>query len=169
VRLPRSAASAGATERGAAATAAATPHGGTILLAEDDDAVRAFLRRALAGAGFTVAEGADGADALALAQRLEAGPDLVVTDVMMPHVKGPELVRQLRARWPGMPALFVSGYADGGTGDALPPNSELLTKPVALADLVDTVNRLLGRARPGGATSGAARMSQAAPSGPDRR
>jgi len=169
VRLPRSAVSAGEVEPGLEGTVTSERHGGTILLAEDDDAVRAFLRRALAGEGYTVVEGTDGADALSRAQRLESGPDLVVTDVMMPHMKGPELVRQLRARWPGMPALLVSGYADGATEHALPSNAELLSKPVALADLLGTVSRLLGRARRGGGTNGAARVSRTAPHGHDRR
>jgi len=82
----------------------------TILLAEDDDAVRALGRRILGRWGYTVLEAANGQEAL---ERLDGSQvDLLVTDLIMPHMGGRELVERVRSSHPGLPVLVMSGYAD---------------------------------------------------------
>ncbi|MEX0893167.1 MAG: ATP-binding protein, partial [Gemmatimonadota bacterium] len=82
----------------------------TILLAEDDDAVRALGRRILGRWGYTVLEAANGQEAL---ERLGGSQvDLLITDLIMPHMGGRELVERVRRSHPGLPVLVMSGYAD---------------------------------------------------------
>ncbi|MDB5662316.1 MAG: multi-sensor hybrid histidine kinase, partial [Sphingomonas bacterium] len=84
---------------------------GTILLVEDEDMVRAVAERALVRQGYQVLTAANGEEALEL---LGAGEpvDLLISDVMMPTMDGPTLVGHARARFPGLPILFMSGYAE---------------------------------------------------------
>lgn len=85
-------------------------HGGeTILLAEDDDAVRGVVAEALRFYGYTVLEACDGASAIELAQE-QGSIELVLTDVVMPGMTGRELVEQLLEERPTLKALFTSGY-----------------------------------------------------------
>jgi two-component system, cell cycle sensor histidine kinase and response regulator CckA len=84
--------------------------GATILLVEDEPAVRAIAARSLEHGGFRVLQAPGGADALDLTDR-HGQPDLVLTDLMMPGMGGAELARRLRERWPAIPVLFMSGYA----------------------------------------------------------
>lgn len=85
---------------------------GTILLVEDEEAVRAFARRTLTRRGYRVIEASDGVHALEVARR-ETGPiDLLVTDVVMPRMGGRILAETLVAERPGLPYLFMSGYTD---------------------------------------------------------
>ncbi|HEY1191136.1 MAG TPA: PAS domain S-box protein, partial [Gemmata sp.] len=84
----------------------------TLLLVEDEDAVRAVTRLGLEGYGYTVLAAGGGPAALALADRHPGHIDLLVTDVVMPHMGGRELAERLRHRRPGLRALFVSGYTD---------------------------------------------------------
>jgi len=119
-----------------------------ILLVDDDEEVRAAMRRALAQAGFAVTEARSGDAAAALIG--EAAPwSLLVTDVRLPGaLDGVALAASWRKTAPGRPLLFVSGYSD----DLLGPGSlgayeELLNKPFRRACLVDAVQRLLVRAR----------------------
>src|SRR5262249_47677295 len=84
----------------------------TILLAEDEDVVRALSRMVLQSAGYTVLEARDGEEALQLA-RQHAGPiHLLVTDVVMPGLGGRELADRLAALRPGLRVLYLSGYTD---------------------------------------------------------
>ena len=84
----------------------------TILLVEDEEAVRALTRLALQANGYTVLEAADGEEAIRLCER-HAGPiHLLVTDVVMPHMGGRQLAERLTALHPEMRVLFVSGYTD---------------------------------------------------------
>jgi PAS domain S-box-containing protein len=116
----------------------------TILLVEDDGAVRDFARRALTGSGYTVLEAEDGGKALALVGRVRAGIDLLVTDVIMPGMNGRELAERLVAARPGLRVLFVSGFAQdyfgrSGVADEL----SYLPKPFSAAALVRTVRQVL--------------------------
>ena len=86
--------------------------GETILVAEDDDQVRAVVRRVLARAGYQVLEARSGGEALALAERHLHSIDLLLTDVVMPEMGGPELASALSSRRPGLRLLFMSGYTD---------------------------------------------------------
>ncbi|AMY09890.1 Blue-light-activated protein [Luteitalea pratensis] len=84
----------------------------TILIVEDEENVRELLLRSLARHGYTLLTANDGHDALRVATRHKGGIDLVLTDVVMPHMGGPELVTSLRTRLPAVKALFMSGYTD---------------------------------------------------------
>ncbi len=83
-----------------------------ILLAEDDHAIRSLLARALRARGFSVTEAADGAAALAIAEAAAEPYRLLVTDVLMPGLSGPELARILRARGRIERVIYVTGYSD---------------------------------------------------------
>jgi signal transduction histidine kinase/CheY-like chemotaxis protein len=82
------------------------------LVVEDADAVRDFVRLALANAGVEVFEAADGAEGLLVARAKGYAFDVVISDVVMPSVSGPQMVERLREARPGLPVLFITGYAD---------------------------------------------------------
>eukprot|EP01035_Chromulina_nebulosa_P000057 gene57-91_t len=84
---------------------------GTILLVEDEDMVRAVAERALSRQGYTVLTAEHGEAALELLARCEK-PDLLISDVVMPLMDGPTMVRHVRSRYPDLPILFMSGYAE---------------------------------------------------------
>ena len=90
----------------------------TVLVVEDQDSVRRLASHALHSCGCRVLEAASGEEALRLAEAVQGGCQLVVTDVVMPGMSGKTLVEQLRARWPNMKVLFMSGY----------PNDEILRR-----------------------------------------
>jgi len=121
----------------------------TILLAEDDPRVRALLTRVLEQAGHEVLVAPDGRAALERARSWEGPLHLVVSDVMMPEMKGPDLVAAVRSDRPGLPAVLISGHANVSleAGFANGP-TELISKPVSPAALREAVSRLAG-GRPG--------------------
>ena len=84
----------------------------TILLVDDEDGVRALTRHVLAACGYTVLDVVDGHEALALADTRTGAIDLLITDVVMPGLGGPEVAEQISRRFPGIRVLFVSGYTD---------------------------------------------------------
>jgi CheY-like chemotaxis protein len=86
--------------------------GETVLVAEDDEQVRAVVRRVLARAGYQVLEARSGGEALAIAERHLESIDLLVTDVVMPEMGGPELAAALKGRRPSLRLLYMSGYTD---------------------------------------------------------
>jgi two-component system cell cycle sensor histidine kinase/response regulator CckA len=114
---------------------------GTILLVEDEDPVRAVNARALAARGYTVLEAASGVEALAIMGERDTAVDLVVSDVVMPEMDGPTLLRELRKRYPDLKVIFVSGYAEDAFQKNLPEGEEFnfLPKPFSLKQLVETV------------------------------
>lgn len=126
----------------------------TILLVEDEAAVRVAIERVLRRAGWTVHAVADGDTALAL---VEGGlrPDVVLSDVVVPGVDGPTLVALLRRRWPDLPALFMTGYDD----DVLRASGmdsttvEVLRKPFDASRLMRRLTALLSAAVGDGAPS----------------
>jgi PAS domain S-box-containing protein len=119
----------------------------TILLVEDEEDVRALAREVLERQGHRVLEAGDGAQAL---QRYEAEGeriDLILTDVVMPHMSGRELVDRVRAMRPTMPVLYMSGYTEDailrhGVRDS---SVLLLGKPFTPADLVSKVREVLDK------------------------
>ena len=118
---------------------------GTVLLAEDDDAVRAIARETLERAGYRVLAAADGSAALALASQHEGTIDLLLTDVIMPGMNGRELAATLVRRRPEIRVLFASGYTDNVLAgqDALAPGVTLLDKPFTPAELEAKVREVL--------------------------
>lgn len=122
------------------------PRTRTVLVAEDDDAVRAFVVAVLEQAGFAVVAASDGATAGDLFAAEPARFDLVLTDVIMPHSLGTDLAARVRALRPGVPVLFMSAFP-GGAGiapDPLPVNEPLLEKPFTVATLLQAVRAILG-------------------------
>ncbi|HXF96088.1 MAG TPA: PAS domain S-box protein [Gemmatimonadales bacterium] len=118
----------------------------TILLVEDEPAVRAPVKELLEDAGFRVLEAADARAALALVER---DPDLaihvLVTDVVMPGMKGHELAQRFRERRPGALVLFTSGYSPQALAGELPPGAAFLAKPFTPEALARKVRELLDR------------------------
>ena len=84
----------------------------TVLVVEDEEAVRKFVRRILENSGYQVLEAVDGVDALRMIDKHGAKIDLVLTDVVMPRVGGPELIARLREASPESRVLYMSGYTD---------------------------------------------------------
>ncbi len=123
----------------------AAPNGGTILLVEDEDSVRASATDILTAGGYHVLAATDGEDALRVYDAHRGRIDLLLTDVVMPKMGGPELARALRERAPGMKTLFVSGYTDDMLGErgVLSPGVELLHKPFSRRPLLDKVREVM--------------------------
>jgi signal transduction histidine kinase/CheY-like chemotaxis protein len=120
----------------------------TILVAEDETAVRELVVHILTTAGCTVIAAIDGRDGLLQADR-HPRIDALVSDVMMPRMNGPQLAAQLHLRMPDLPVLFMSGFTGDVLGErgVVDPGVELLTKPFLPAELLDRVRAIL-RARP---------------------
>jgi PAS domain S-box-containing protein len=119
----------------------------TILLVEDEPAVRGFTRRTLEELGYTVLEAAVGAEALAIAAS-HAGPiALLVTDVVMPGLQGHQLAAQLTAARPGLRVLYISGFTEKSViHHGLPDHGvAFLAKPFSVDALGEAVRRVLDR------------------------
>ena len=84
----------------------------TILVAEDEDGVRSLTKEVLEKYGYTVLEASNGEEALKIADRHEGPLDLLLSDVVMPRMGGPELAQELLARRPAVKVLYMSGYTD---------------------------------------------------------
>ncbi|NUR75437.1 MAG: response regulator [Thermoleophilia bacterium] len=140
VYLPLSGRGTGPTGE-AASPSESTGGNETILLVEDADVVRELTSKALELEGYTVLAAATPGDALALAEREDY--DLLLTDVVMPQMRGGELARRLSAQRPGLKVLFMSGYLDGEAllGEEAP--SAFLQKPFKVSELAATVRELL--------------------------
>jgi two-component system cell cycle sensor histidine kinase/response regulator CckA len=115
---------------------------GIILLVEDEAPVRAFASRALRMRGYTVLEAESAEVALKTLEDETLNIDVFVTDVIMPGMDGPSWVRQALKDRPGVPVVFVSGYAEDSFGaeQTTIPNSVFLPKPFSLTDLTNTVH-----------------------------
>ena len=120
---------------------------GVILLVEDEDPVRAVNSRALSARGYTVLEAASGCDALRIIAETSETIDLVVSDVVMPEMDGPTLLRELRKDQPNLKVIFVSGYAEDAFRKNLPDGEDFnfLPKPFSLKQLVETVKETIAR------------------------
>lgn len=122
--------------------------GGTekLLLVDDDDAVRKTLAAVLRAAGYVVLEAVDGEEALQILSREHASLDLVISDVVMPKMNGPEFVSRARARHPQLRVLYMSGFLDlpsVGSGLKGVGGDPLLSKPFPASRLVSKVRELL--------------------------
>ncbi len=145
IYLPRAHGEVERPEPAHAVPAEAGAHG-TILLVEDEEAVRRLARRVLEGLGYRVMEAASGTDALAMMETWEGPLDLMVTDVIMPGMSGQQLSARLRMKLPDLPILYVSGYTDDAIlqhGRFL-PNTAFLQKPFSPRLLAERVREVLG-------------------------
>jgi signal transduction histidine kinase len=118
----------------------------TILLVEDDDAMRSMLRTVLEKHGYSVLDASNGREALVLCERMQETVHLVLTDVVMPHMSGREFATKLETIRPGLPVLYMSGYTDGAIVQhgVLEPGIAFLQKPIAPQALVQKVRELIG-------------------------
>jgi two-component system cell cycle sensor histidine kinase/response regulator CckA len=119
----------------------------TILIAEDEAAIRELMGDALEQSGYRVLRAADGAEALEIARSYDSNIDLIITDVVMPRLSGPDFVKQLPETRAGTKVIFMSGYAQDGsvTGAIADENTEVIEKPFAPDALLSTARRLLDR------------------------
>jgi two-component system cell cycle sensor histidine kinase/response regulator CckA len=116
-----------------------------ILLVEDEEAVRRGGKRMLETRGYTVHEAGSGVEALEIMEELDGKVDIVVSDVVMPEMDGPTLLRELRKTYPDLKFIFVSGYAEDAFARNLPPESKFgfLPKPFSLKQLAVVVKETL--------------------------
>ena len=114
-----------------------------ILLAEDDNDLRVFLRKALERAGHEVIDFAEGQSAWEALQRESA--DLLLTDIVMPEMDGIELARKAAEKYPAMKIMFITGFAAVALNpdNKAPRDARILSKPFHLRQLVDEVERLM--------------------------
>jgi two-component system cell cycle sensor histidine kinase/response regulator CckA len=119
---------------------------GTILLVEDEDAVRVFSARALRNKGYNVFEARSGEEALAILQRDGGKIDLTITDVVMPQMDGPTLYKHMKDTWPNMKVVFVSGYTEDRLREQFTSGEVIhfLGKPFSLKQLASKVKDVLG-------------------------
>jgi DNA-binding NtrC family response regulator len=117
----------------------------TILLIEDDISVRGLFSRVLGRAGYNVIEAVNGNDALEREHAYSGGIDLVVSDVIMPELNGPDAVARILESRPGLKVLFLSGYTeDNMIQERLPAHAySYIQKPLTPADLTRRVREVL--------------------------
>jgi len=141
---PTGAADASGLPRATSAPLRPTASARTLLIADDDPAVRRSLRRALERFGFRVLAVADGAEALAAFEQRHGDIDLVISDSNMPRISGAELYRSLRAAGRTVPFLSTSGAPVEWGADASDPRLRVLPKPWTLEELLRVVHDLVG-------------------------
>lgn len=113
-----------------------------ILVVDDEPVIRRLAARILARDGWAPMEAADHREALAHAS--SSPPMAAVLDVVMPEVTGLALARQLRARWPRLPLLFISGMPAPGD---LPPDAAFVSKPFTILGLTDALSQAMALVR----------------------
>jgi PAS domain S-box-containing protein len=120
--------------------------GATILLVEDDDIMRGLTRQLLVEHGYTVVEADDGRSALEWVEAHPESVDLVLTDVVMRRMSGPDLVDRLSAQNPALKVVFMSGYTGElmANREVLKPGVTLLEKPFSRAALLNAIHATLG-------------------------
>ena len=121
---------------------------GRILFVEDDDSVRGIAARLLRGCGYTVSEACDGEEALELAEEHAGEIDLMISDVIMPGMDGPTLLKKAKGYLGAAPVMFISGYAESDFSDLLEgeKNVTFLAKPLNIKILAGQVKQRLQEA-----------------------
>ena len=147
IYLPLVAMPAGATVAVEAAVGSGGAGRASILLVEDEAATGRLVRMMLERAGHRVTVAGGGEEALQVLSEPAAAFDLLLTDIVMPGMDGVELVRRVRASWPGLPVLLTSGYPAEYLADAggVPADTDLLQKPFSARDLAERVDAALAR------------------------
>ena len=137
----------GMSEQASARTTAGQgrPAGGyTVLVVDDEEAVRRLASRMLTWTGYQALEAGHGREALATIEQHDGPVHLVLTDIKMPGMNGRELGRQIESRWPGLPILYMSGFAsEVFQGGLLEAGAPFLSKPFTQDDLAAKVKALL--------------------------
>jgi two-component system cell cycle sensor histidine kinase/response regulator CckA len=118
---------------------------GTLMLVEDEEAVRIFSARVLRNKGYEVFEANSGEEALQILEKEGDQIDLIVTDVVMPEMDGPTLYRHIQERWPAIKVVFVSGYTEDRLREQFKDGEEFhfLGKPFSLKQLAQKVKEIL--------------------------
>jgi two-component system cell cycle sensor histidine kinase/response regulator CckA len=118
---------------------------GTILLVEDEEGLRSLNARGLRSRGYSVIEASNGVEAMEALEQEGGVVDLVVSDVVMPEMDGPTLLKAMRDRNPEIKVIFVSGYAEDAFEKSLPENQQFsfLPKPFTLSQLVAAVKETM--------------------------
>jgi two-component system, cell cycle sensor histidine kinase and response regulator CckA len=118
---------------------------GTILLVEDEEGLRSLNARGLRSRGYSVIEASNGIEAMEALEQENGAVDLVVSDVVMPEMDGPTLLKTMRGRNPDLKIIFVSGYAEDAFEKSLPKNQQFafLPKPFTLSQLVAAVKETM--------------------------
>jgi two-component system, cell cycle sensor histidine kinase and response regulator CckA len=120
----------------------------TVLLVEDDDQVRAFVRSLLTNHGYKVVEARTGAEGAKVAEEMNYKLDLLLTDMLLPELSGSDLAEQLLARRPGLKILFITGYVEGDIVQRCITElgASFLDKPFAPSVLLQRVRDAIGTA-----------------------
>ncbi len=111
----------------------------TVLIVDDDSAVRMYLKAVLESEGFHTIEAEDGVQALELIRKLGTDVDLLISDIRMPQMDGVTLGCSVRAEFPEIPIVLTSGY----TADCRNPGFEFIPKPFALERFLSVVRRVM--------------------------
>ncbi|HYN96864.1 MAG TPA: ATP-binding protein [Pilimelia sp.] len=121
--------------------------GETILVVEDEDAMRQVTERILVRGGYHVLTAASGAEAMSIADRYEGDIHLLVTDVVMPHMLGKEVAEKVLARRPNIGVVYMSGYAEPilASRGRLGPDVHILAKPFSSNAIITKVGQVLNR------------------------
>jgi len=123
------------------------PGGGiTVLVADDEASLRNTIVEILRSSGYNVLESQTAEEALELARQYAGKVDILLTDIVMPELRGPELARRIKNIQPDVQVVFMSGYAEGLPEAELPPNSAFLQKPFRFATLLEQLKLIRRRA-----------------------
>ena len=122
----------------------------TILVVDDEEAIRRMMEKMLWNSGYTVLKASSAVEALSVCEESSAGPDLVVTDVAMPGMNGFDLAERISERWPAIRILFMSGCANDLSVRRQLYERPLLPKPFTRDELTNKVRELLTPARSSG-------------------
>src|SRR3954452_2767570 len=120
------------------------PGGYTVLVVDDEEAVRRLASRMLTWTGYQALEASHGREAIATIEQHAGAIHLILTDIKMPGMNGRELGRHVEQRWPGKPILYMSGFAsEVFQGGLLEPGAPFIAKPFTQEDLANKVRALL--------------------------
>jgi len=116
-----------------------------VLVVDDDTSVRAYLKAALKREGFLTLEAGDGQLGLELVRRIGSDIDLVISDIKMPKLDGIQLANLVRAEFPKIPIILISGYTDVSLENQ--PWVEFIPKPFLLSALLNIVRKMVAMAK----------------------
>lgn len=133
----------------------------TVLIAEDEDSVREMASEFARSAGYQVLAAHDGLEALAMAQAAKHPVHILLTDVVIPHIRGPQLAASLRERMPQVKVVFMSGYLESQKEEGVLPGDIFLQKPFTRDALIERFEEALSKQPP--AKNGNKRRKSAEP------